>query len=132
MIHFCSLLVIYLNRHYFSPVNLKCTFTGSVTPEMGKTICKDTRRHREISLSPPTKTDHAGAAITFDCGGEHKNIKLYTHTEVTNLMLNSMLQSHLSSIIHRHHMFLVDEFSKVIVKLTKSAETHCIVCSTPS
>ena len=42
VIHFRSLLVIYLNRHYFSPVTLKCTFTGSVTPEMGKTIRKDT------------------------------------------------------------------------------------------
>ena len=72
VIHFRSLLVIYLNRHYFSQVTLKCTFTGSVTPEMGKTICKDTRRRWEISLSPPTKTDHAGAAITFDHGGEHK------------------------------------------------------------
>ena len=72
VIHFRSLLVIYLNRHYFSPVTLECTFTGLVTPEMGKTICKDTRRHWEISLSPSTKTDHAGATITFDHGGEHK------------------------------------------------------------
>ena len=81
-----------------------------VTPEMRKTICKDTQQCWEISLSPPTKTDHAGAAVTFDRGGEHKNIKLYA--EVTNLMLNSMLQSRLSSIIHRHRRFLVDEFSK--------------------
>ena len=49
-----------------------CSFVIFKTPEMGKSVCKNTQRRLELSLSPPTKTDHAGAAITFDHGGEHK------------------------------------------------------------
>ena len=72
LLHVHSLLETYSIIHNFVHCNIYVDLSFFKTPEMGKSVCKNTQRCWELSLSPPTKTDHAGAAITFDLGREHK------------------------------------------------------------